>query len=84
MADCELLDCVFMLGEENSLVSSEEEQSKSKESELNVVKALLAGVIKRRKNVRFADECGFCLESVQMIVRNVFCFFFAEIYRLES
>ena len=62
-----------MLGED-SHVSTEEEQSISEENELDV-KTSLAGVSKRRKNVRFADECGFCLESVQMIVRKVFCFF---------
>ena len=29
---------------------------------------------KRRKSVRFADECGFCLESVRMMVRICFLF----------
>ena len=61
-----------MLGED-SFVSSEEEQSISDDNEFDAnCKVSSLGVIKRQKGVRFADECGFCLESVRLIVSECF------------
>lgn len=56
-----------MLGED-FFVSSEEEQSID-DNEVDVdAEVSSLGVIKRQMSVRFADECGFCLESVRLFV----------------
>ena len=57
-----------MLGED-FFVSSEEEQSLSDDNEFDTK---VSSLIKRQKSVRFADECGFCLESVRLIVSECF------------